>query len=103
MAIADIYHAMTLNRVYRQAASPYLVLEQITKDAFGKLDPAYVRTFVEKSTQFHQGVLVRLSDNRIGEIVFTDRNDPTRPWVSSGGMIVNLFVERQLHIQEILS
>lgn len=47
VAIADIFHAMTLNKAYRKAASAYLVLEQIQSDAFGKLDPAYVRTFVE--------------------------------------------------------
>ncbi|WP_169084040.1 HD-GYP domain-containing protein [Paenibacillus sp. PL91] len=102
VAIADIFHAMTLNKAYRKAASPYLVLEQIQSDAFGKLDPAYVRTFVEKATQFHNGTIVRLSDERIGEIVFSDRNYPTRPWVSLDGMIVNLIVERHLHIKEVL-
>ncbi|OBZ10343.1 MULTISPECIES: HD-GYP domain-containing protein [Bacillales] len=102
VAIADIFHAMTLNKAYRKAASPYLVLEQIQSDAFGKLDPSYVRTFVEKATQFHNGTIVRLSDERIGEIVFSDRNHPTRPWVSMDGTIVNLIVERHLHIKEVL-
>lgn len=102
VAIADIFHAMTLNKAYRKAASPYLVLEQIQSDAFGKLDPAYVSTFVEKATQFHNGIVVRLSDERIGEIVFTDRTHPTRPWVSINGTIVNLTVERHLHIKEVL-
>lgn len=102
VGIADIFHAMTLNRGYRKATSPYLVLEQIMSDAFGKLDPSYVRTFVEKVTQFHNGTIVRLNDERIGEIVFSDRTHPTRPWVSIDGKIVNLVVERQLHIKEVL-
>jgi len=102
VAIADIFHAMTLNKAYRKAASPYLVLEQIQSDAFGKLDPTYVRTFVEKATQFHNGTVVKLSDERIGEIVFSDRNYPTRPWVSIDGAIVNLIVDRHLHIKEVL-
>lgn len=102
VSIADIFHAMTLNRGYKKAVSPYLVLEQIVSDAFGKLDPAYVRTFVEKVTQFHNGTIVRLSDDRIGEIVFSDRAHPTRPWVSIDGKIVNLVVERNLHIKEVL-
>lgn len=102
VAIADIFHAMTLNKAYRKAASPYLVLEQIQSDSFGKLDPTYVSTFVEKATQFHNGTVVKLSNNRIGEIVFTDRTHPTRPWVSIDGTIVNLSVERQLHIKEVL-
>ncbi|WP_138754034.1 HD-GYP domain-containing protein [Paenibacillus sinopodophylli] len=102
VAIADIFHAMTLNKAYRKAASPYLVLEQIQSDAFGKLDPTYVRVFVEKATQFHNGTVVRLSDERVGEIVFSDQHYPTRPWVSIEGVIVNLIVERQLHIKEVL-
>ncbi|MNR57685.1 hypothetical protein D3C85_1785170 [compost metagenome] len=78
------------------------MLEQLHKDSFGKLDPAYVQTFIEKVTRFHNGTLVRLSDDRIGEIVFTDRNDPTRPWVSVNGSIINLSNERSLYIEEIM-
>lgn len=102
VSIADIFHAMTLNRSYRKATSPYLVLEQVQSDAFGKLEPSYVRTFIERVTQFHNGTLVRLSDDRIGEIVFSDMNHPTRPWVSVNGQIVNLITERQLHIKEVM-
>ncbi|NIK71491.1 HD-GYP domain-containing protein [Paenibacillus sp. BK720] len=102
VAIADIYHAMTLNRFYRKAASPYFVLEQIQSDSFGKLDPAYVRVFVEKVTQFHNGNIVKLSDDRVGEIVFSDSVHPTRPWVSVGSTIINLTIERHLHIKEVM-
>ncbi|MBH5319290.1 HD-GYP domain-containing protein [Paenibacillus sp. GSMTC-2017] len=102
VSIADIFHAMTLNKAYRKATSPYLVLEQIQSDAFGKLDPTYVRIFVEKVTQFHNGTVVRLSDDRIGEIIFSDRSHPTRPWVSIGGVIENLTLNRQLHIIEVI-
>ncbi|SFF15494.1 HD-GYP domain, c-di-GMP phosphodiesterase class II (or its inactivated variant) [Paenibacillus catalpae] len=102
VAIADIYHAMTLNRFYRKAASPYFVLEQIQSDAFGKLEPVYVRMFVEKVTQFHNGNIVKLSDDRVGEIVFTDAVHPTRPWVSVGGSIINLTIDRHLHIKEVM-
>lgn len=102
VSIADIFHSMTLNKSYRKAASPYLVLEQIQSDSFGKLDPAYVQTFVEKVTQFHNGTVVRLIDGRVGEIVFSDRAHPTRPWVSIDGGIVNLTKERHLHIKEVI-
>ncbi|MDU4697344.1 MULTISPECIES: HD-GYP domain-containing protein [Paenibacillus] len=103
VSVADIFHAMTLNRRYRKAKSPYLVLEEIRSEAFGKLDPGVVQTFVDKVTQFHQGTRVRLSNGSEGEIVFSDRNHPTRPMVSVQGQIVNLVVERQLHIVEVVS
>lgn len=102
IAIADIYHAMTLKRSYRAPISPYLVLEQLQSESFGKLDPGLVRIFIEKTTQIHNGILVRLNDGRVGEIVFTDRNHLTRPWVNIKGTIVNLAVERQYYIDSIV-
>ena len=102
-AIADIYHAMTLNKVYRKAVSPYLVMEQIQSDAFGKLDPALVSTFIESLTKFNIGTKVKLSDGRIGEIVFVERSNPTRPWVNVDSQIVNLSIERKLYIVEVLT
>lgn len=103
VAIADIFHAMTLNRTYRRAVSPYLVLEQIKTESFGKLDPSIVQTFVSKVTQFHNGTRVRLSNDQIGEIVFSDRNHPTRPMVSVHGKIINLVQENNLYIEEVLN
>jgi HD-GYP domain-containing protein (c-di-GMP phosphodiesterase class II) len=102
VAIADIYHAMSASRLYRNAVSPYLVLEELVQYSFGKLDPAIVRNFVDKVTQFHVGRIVKLSDNRIGEIIFSQREQPTRPWVNVNGVIINLTTQRNLHIQDII-
>jgi HD-GYP domain-containing protein (c-di-GMP phosphodiesterase class II) len=103
VAVADIFHAMTLQRRYRVAKSPYLVLEEIKSEAFGKLDPSIVQTFIDKVTQFHNGMKVRLSNDSLGEIIFTDRDHPTRPMVSVGGNIVNLVVQKGLYIKEVIS
>ncbi len=103
VAVADIYHAMTREKSYRKAQSPYLVLEQILKESFGKLDPVIVQTFIQKTTELYNGTKIRLSDGRSGEIIFTDRSNPTRPMVQAGGTIVNLALERELFIQEIIS
>ncbi|UJF33306.1 HD-GYP domain-containing protein [Paenibacillus hexagrammi] len=102
IAIADIYHAMTSDRFYRYGFSPYLVLEQLFTESFGKLDPTLVQVFINKSTQISNGTLVKLNDNRVGEIVFSDRAYPTRPWVNINGTIVNLAIERSLFIEEVI-
>lgn len=102
VAIADIYTAMTNERFHKTALSPYIVLEQLFTESFGKVDPTLVQVFINKSTQISNGTLVKLSDNRIGEIVFSDRSHPTRPWVNVNGTIVNLIVERSLFIQEVI-
>lgn len=103
VAVADIFHAMTSERNFKEASSPYLVLEQLSQDAFGKLDPKIVSTFIRKITQLHIGVRVRLNDGSVGEIVFTDQNHPTRPMVNVQGRIVNLAVELKKYIQEVIA
>ncbi|MBP2002368.1 HD-GYP domain-containing protein (c-di-GMP phosphodiesterase class II) [Paenibacillus shirakamiensis] len=102
VAVADIFHAMTLTKRYRKAQSPYIVLEQLKAESFGKLDPGIVDTFIQKVTQFHNGARVRLNDERIGEIIFSERDHPTRPLISVQGQIINLILERSIYIKEIL-
>lgn len=103
VAVADIFHAMTLNKTYRNAQSPYLVLEELLKESFGKLDPIIVQTFIQKTTALYTGTRIRLSDGRHGQIIFTDPNNPTRPMVQVEGQIVNLIMDREIYIQEIIA
>jgi HD-GYP domain-containing protein (c-di-GMP phosphodiesterase class II) len=102
IAIADVYHAMSSQRLHREPTSPYLVMEELSKESFGKLDPAYVQTFIHKISQFHTGMIVKLSDNRIGEIIFSQREHPTRPWVNVSGKIINLTMERSIYIKDVI-
>lgn len=102
VAVADVYHAMCSDRIYQKAQSPYMVVEQLMQDSFGKLDPFIVRSFVDGITQFAVGTVVELSDGTIGKIVFTDRNQPTRPMVETGGKIINLVDARHLSIVKVL-
>lgn len=102
IAVADIYHAMTSQRFHKDPISPYVVLEQLFDESFGKLDPSLVQTFINQATQFSKGTIVRLNDGNVGEIIFTEINDPTRPWVSVNDTIINLSIERHLYIDKVI-
>ena len=103
VAIADIFHAMTQNRIYKRASSPYIALERLKEESFGQLDPQLVRIFIHKVAQMHQNAFVKLNDGRVGRIVFTEDSHMTRPWVSVDGSIVQLTQERQIWIEEVLA
>lgn len=103
VAVTDIFHAMTLDKFYGNAQSPYVVLEQIQLESFGKLDPLIVRTFIHKVTQLHNGTRVRLNSNKVGVIVFTDSQHPTRPMITVDGEYINLRQQRHLFIQEVIT
>ena len=102
VAVADVFHAMCSDRIHQQAASPYLVVEQLLRDSFGKFDPKIVYTFVNGIIRLSIGTVVELSDGRIGKIVFTDQNNPTRPLIETNCGMVNLLNEKNLYIKQIL-
>jgi HD-GYP domain-containing protein (c-di-GMP phosphodiesterase class II) len=102
VAIADIYYAMCCERLYKKAVSPFLVIEQLKNDSFGKLNPSYVHGFVEMiSNQLTIGTKVILSNGVQGEIVYMDNNSPTRPLVNCGGEMINLQQKRELYIKSL--
>ncbi|MGC5326519.1 HD-GYP domain-containing protein [Brevibacillus sp. SYSU BS000544] len=102
VAVADVYHAMCSDRVYKKAASPYEVVDQLLQDSFGKLDPGIVHTFINGITQFAVGTVVELSNGVIGKIIFTDRNNPTRPLIETNGKIINLAENRSVSIKKVM-
>jgi putative nucleotidyltransferase with HDIG domain len=45
VAIADVFHAMTSKRIYRNPVPFYEVINQMQKERFGKLNPQILHTF----------------------------------------------------------
>ena len=72
IAISDMYHAMTSERLYKEKQSPFKVIEEIEQDQFSKLDPEIVRSFIRNLANFSIGTKVRLSNKKNAEIVFID-------------------------------
>lgn len=94
--VAERFH-----QLFTTGVSPYVALEELNNMSFGKINPQIVQTFINKTTSFHNGEVVKLNDDRVGEIVYIDRSTPTRPWVKINGEIINLAHNRSLHIKEI--
>lgn len=103
IAVCDIYHAMTSERLYRKKQSPFKVIEELQKEQFSKLDPRVVQIFVKAIANFSMGTKVLLSNDQIGEIIFIEPHNPTRPIVKlDNGDITTLRNQPDLHIIEIL-
>ncbi|MDP4164592.1 MAG: HD-GYP domain-containing protein [Bacillota bacterium] len=105
IAVADIFHAMTSERLFRSKQSPFKVLEMILEDSFGKFDIGIVKALVSGISKFSSGANVRLSDGRIAEILFIDEKNPTRPLVKviDTEEMVPLEKNRYLFIEEVLA
>ena len=104
IAIADSFHAMTSERLYRNKQSPFKALEMILEDSFGKFDLPIVSSICSTIIHFSPGDKVKLSNGHVAEVLFADQKAPTRPLIKieSTGEILQLERNRQLYIDEIL-
>jgi putative nucleotidyltransferase with HDIG domain len=81
IAIADIYDAMTSDRVYHRKASPFAVVEMIVEEMFDKLDPAIGAVFLNNVRDYFVGNIVELSDGRQAEVIYLGQFMASRPIV----------------------
>lgn len=103
VAVADVFHAMTSKRVYKDATPFYLVLKRMKDKAYGFLDPCIVTLFMRKVMDSLIGCHVLLSDGTKGVIVMNQHDDPANPLVRVGYQFIDLSQELELNIEHILS
>lgn len=101
VAVADIFHAMTSKRIYRDASPFYEVLQQIDRDAYGPLDPRITSLFIRKMMSTLIGQQVVLTDGRTGVIVMVPEHDPIRPLIMADGQYIDLGKDLSVHISQI--
>lgn len=81
VAIADVYDALTADRVYKNMVLPYEAVEIIIASAGYQFDPELVRVFVENTAIYPIGSLVQLNSGATGVIIKNNRTLPMRPTV----------------------
>jgi len=105
IAVADTFHAMTSERIYRTKESPFKVVEMIKESEFGKFDIKVVQALMSIVVDLPIGMKVELSNMERGEILFINKFSPTRPMIKSlkTGEIIDLSINRNLYILRILT
>ncbi|PKM50939.1 MAG: hypothetical protein CVV02_09525 [Firmicutes bacterium HGW-Firmicutes-7] len=102
ISIVDIYDAMTSNRTYHKKFSPFKVIQVFERESFGLLDTAYLFVFLENIAHNYLGKDVKLSNGKIGKIVFIHNTAPSRPIVEVGEEMIDLMTASSLTIDEII-
>lgn len=102
VSIVDIYVAMISPRIYRRANCPFEAMSVFEQEGFRKFKPEFILIFLENMANTYVNCTVRLSDERIGEIVMIDSRNITKPMVKVGEEFVDLSRERNLFIQELI-
>ena len=99
-AIADIYDAMTQNRVYHKRATPFQAFQILEDHSFaGNLDPEIVILFIRNLSGYYVGDRVKISDGREGFVAFINPRSISRPIVQTESEIINLEDEKNYKLQ----
>lgn len=102
VAIADVFHAMSSNRVYHQAMPFYKVIEQMNSDMFGKFNPEILLEFVNQLMSTLVGKEVTLTNGRIGTIIMINPYDPLKVLLKTSSGIMDLRMEKEWQIERII-
>lgn len=102
VTIADIYEAMTANRVYRKALSPFTVINKFEEDGLRKYNPKYLLTFLERVVNSYVNCKVKLSNGEEGDIVYINRVNLSKPLVKTKDNYIDLAKDYRVSIESII-
>ncbi|MEK5230189.1 HD-GYP domain-containing protein [Lysinibacillus sp. FSL K6-0232] len=105
IAVADVFHAMTCERVYRAKQSSFKVIEMINESEFGKFDIKVVRALIDIFADLPIGTIVELSNLERAEVMYVNKFAPTRPLIKlvHSGEIFDLSKNRTFYISRIIT
>lgn len=102
VAIADVFDAMTSERVYKRRYTPFEVFEMFQKDGIGIFDIKMLYTFMKNLANYMTGMEVLLSNGEIGKIVFVPLQDIIHPIINTSDRFLDLNMESRLSIVKII-
>ncbi len=97
VSIADVYDAMTSNRVYRKGICPFEVMS-IFEDSIDAYDPKVLFVFLEKIANSYVNTDVILNGDMEGKIIMINKFALGRPGVLVGGAYVDLARQSNMNI-----
>ncbi len=89
-AICDIYDAISSNRPYKSAWTPFESLRQMASWGKGHLDHEIFRAFVRSVGVYPVGTIVKLKSNRLAIVTEQNENELRKP-------VLKAFYSTQLH------
>ncbi|MCR4691527.1 MAG: HD-GYP domain-containing protein [Lachnospiraceae bacterium] len=99
VAIADVYDAMTAARVYRGPLCPFTVIEIFEKEGLQCYETEYILCFLENVVQTFINNRVKLTNGLIGDIVYINKHQLSKPMVKCGDQFMDLSQEKDVSIE----
>lgn len=101
VTVADIYDAMTSNRVYRQGICPFKVIETLEKEQ-DLYEPSILYLFMKRTIEAYINTEVLLSNGEKGKVVLLNQSLLSRPIVIAGNKTYDLSKDHSIDIQALI-
>ncbi|MDU2065889.1 MAG: HD domain-containing phosphohydrolase, partial [Sporomusaceae bacterium] len=103
IAVADIYDALTSDRVYHKKTTPFAVVELLIEEMFGALDPTVCTVFLNNVRDYFLGNRVLLNTGEQAEVVYLGQFLGSRPIVKTeDGDFVDLERRKEVTIVKLV-
>ncbi|WP_245690213.1 HD-GYP domain-containing protein [Sporolituus thermophilus] len=102
VAVADVYDALTTDRVYRPRMEPYQAIAIINQGIGSQFDEVVVRAFNQVAVPYNIGNVVTLDNGLRGAVIRINTSQPARPvvWTEQGPL--NLMHEPDINIVTVI-
>lgn len=90
ISIADVFDAMTQNRVYKSKVSPFDSFKMFLSEGISLFCYPILNVFLKRMAPLYIGANVKLSDGNTGEIVYIPPQDILKPILNINSKYVDL-------------
>lgn len=101
-AIADVFDAMTSNRVYRGAICPFSVLEMFEHEGKNQYDLRVSMPLMERIAEIYINHTVRLNTDVQGEVILLNQHALSQPVIRVGEEFIDLSKHNNLRIKAVV-
>lgn len=98
IAVADVFDAMTSERVYKKRSTPFDVFEMFSTTGSSMFDPKVSRTFMNNLSAYLTGLKVLLNNGEVGEIVYIPLQNTFFPVIKVSAGYLDLSREDDIRI-----
>jgi putative nucleotidyltransferase with HDIG domain len=102
ISVADVYDALTSERVYKKRITPFDTFRELERIGYGHFDTKVMMTFLSNISSYYIGSTVKMNTGEIGKVIFTPIQSISTPVVFINGRYVDLSKNKELKIVEML-
>ncbi|MGI5912819.1 MAG: HD-GYP domain-containing protein, partial [Syntrophomonadaceae bacterium] len=102
VAVADVFDAMTSDRVYKKRVSPFTAFEMFKTVGITMFDLKIVNIFIKNISSLYIGMNILLNNGTIGEIAYVPPHDVLNPIINVNNRYIDLSLETGIKIVNLL-